>query len=81
MKPRFHSSSIVRCGKNAADVATLSVEQITELIHESSFREAKAVQIRHVAQRAAQDYYGELPCDEAGLLSFARVGPKCAHLY
>jgi endonuclease III len=63
-----------------ADVMTLSVEQITELIHGSSFREAKAVQILNIAQRTARDYGGELPCDEAVLLSFAGVGPKCAHL-
>ena len=38
------------------------------------------MQILNIAQRTARDYGGKLPCDEAVLLSFAGVGPKCAHL-
>lgn len=62
------------------DVAKLSVRQIDELIQGSTFREAKAGRIREIARRVAQEYGGTLPCDEAVLLSFSGVGPKCAHL-
>lgn len=62
------------------EVATLSVAQIDALIRESSFHEAKAVQIRDIARRAVEEFGGELPCDFDVLMSFRGVGPKCANL-
>lgn len=38
-----------------ADIAELSVERIEELIQGSTFREAKARQIREIARRVAQE--------------------------
>ena len=58
----------------------LSVEEIDALIQQSTFHERKAAQILEMAQRAVNEFDGELPCDEEVLLSFSGVGPKCAHL-
>lgn len=61
-------------------VAALPVEALDELIRPSTFHERKAVQIREIARRVEAEFGGEPPCDEATLLGFAGVGPKCAHL-
>jgi endonuclease III len=58
----------------------LSVEQIDTLIRAVSFHEAKARQIRAIAERAVRDYDGALPCDRDMLLSLPGIGPKCANL-
>jgi endonuclease III len=58
----------------------LSVEQIDTLIRAVSFHEAKARQIRAIAERAVRDYDGALPCDRDVLLSLPGIGPKCANL-
>jgi endonuclease-3 len=58
----------------------LSIEEIDGLINKSSFHEAKARQIHAIAERVVTEFGGELPCDHATLVSFAGVGPKCAHL-
>ena len=61
-------------------MSKLTVQEIDDLIHASTFHERKAVQIRAIAQRVLEEYDGDLPCDEEVLLSFSGVGPKCAHL-
>jgi endonuclease III len=66
--------------RTPAEVARLSVEQIDELIHNSSFHEAKARQIHDIAVRVVEEFGGELPCENEVLLSFRGVGPKCANL-
>jgi endonuclease-3 len=58
----------------------LTEEEIDDLIGACTFHEPKARQIRDIARRAVEEYGGELPCDEAALLSLHGVGPKCAHL-
>jgi endonuclease-3 len=58
----------------------LSVAQIDQLIHESSFHTGKAAQIREIARRTVDEFGGELPCDFDVLTSFNGVGPKCANL-
>jgi endonuclease-3 len=58
----------------------LEVAEIDRLIRQSSFHDAKAVQIRAIAAQAVERHGGELPCDFAELTSFAGVGPKCANL-
>lgn len=62
------------------DMSRLKVAEIDELIAESTFHEAKARQIHEIAQKAAAEFGGELPCDGAVLRSFRGVGPKCANL-
>jgi endonuclease-3 len=66
--------------RTPAAVAALKPEQIDALIHASSFHEAKSYQIHEIARRVVKEHGGELPCDEATLLSFRGVGPKCANL-
>jgi endonuclease-3 len=66
--------------RTPAAVARLSVEAIDEFIRASTFHEVKARNIRAIAERAEREFGGELPCDEAVLLSLPGVGPKCANL-
>lgn len=66
--------------RTPAEVAALTADEIAALIKPSTFYERKAVQILAIARAAQAQYGGELPCDEAVLLGFEGVGPKCAHL-
>ena len=61
-------------------VSQLSAREIDALIHQSTFHDRKANQIRELAQRVVDEFHGELPCDPDVLMSFSGVGPKCAHL-
>jgi endonuclease-3 len=61
-------------------LAALSTMEIEQLIAPSTFHERKAAQIQAIARRVADEFGGELPCDEQVLLSFKGVGVKCAHL-
>ena len=53
---------------------------LLDAIHGTSFPGQKAPQLRRIAQRAVDEFGGELPCDDAVLQSLPGVGPKCAHL-
>ncbi|HJS17558.1 MAG TPA: endonuclease III [Anaerolineales bacterium] len=66
--------------RTPSEVSQLSVEETDALIHQSTFHERKAVQIRELAQRVVEEFDGELPCDAEIIQSFPGVGPKCAHL-
>ena len=66
--------------RTPAEVAALKVAEIDDLIHASSFHEAKARQIRDIAVRTRDEFGGTLPCDADVLTSFHGVGPKCANL-
>lgn len=66
--------------RTPAEMVKLTPEEIDDLIRASTFHEAKARQIHAIARRAVDELGGELPCDEATLLSFHGVGPKCASL-
>ena len=61
-------------------VAALGVDEIAGLIAESTFAEAKAAQIKAIAERTVAEFGGELPADAEVLMSFKGVGPKCANL-
>ena len=74
------AKSLFAEAKTAESISQLSVEQIAELIQQSTYAERKASQIKTIAQRIVSEFGGELPCDKKTLLSFAGVGPKCAHL-
>ena len=63
-----------------AQVARLTVDEIDALIHACAFHYGKAGQIREMAERLAAEHGGELGCDEALMLSFRGVGPKCTNL-
>lgn len=58
----------------------LSAEEIAAAICQSTFAKAKGEQILEIAQRAVEEFGGEIPCSEETLLSFHGVGPKCANL-
>lgn len=62
------------------EMSRLSTAEIDTLIHQSTFHERKAVQIRELARRVVEEFKGDLPCDPEILQSFSGVGPKCAHL-
>ncbi|MDQ3045392.1 MAG: endonuclease III, partial [Chloroflexota bacterium] len=66
--------------RGAEAVARLSVAEIDALITTSAFHSRKAIQIQAIAQRVADEFDGDLPCDRAVLESFAGIGPKCANL-
>jgi endonuclease-3 len=66
--------------RTAAEIAKLSHAELAVLISPSTFHERKASQILEIARRAIDDYDGSIPCDPEVLMSFAGVGPKCAHL-
>jgi endonuclease-3 len=53
---------------------------LTSFIHRCTFHGSKSKTIHEIARRTADEFEGELPCDLAVLLSFRRVGPKCANL-
>jgi endonuclease-3 len=72
--------ALFHAAPTAAAIARLPEREIDRLIHDSTFHEAKAGQIRAIARRAAGEFGGDLPCDEELLRSFRGVGPKCAHL-
>jgi endonuclease-3 len=63
-----------------AEMARLSVDEIDALIHECAFHYGKAGQILEIAERLVAEHGGELACDEALMLSFRGVGPKCTNL-
>ncbi|HSA55097.1 MAG TPA: endonuclease III [Gemmatimonadaceae bacterium] len=66
--------------RSPAAIAELPERVIDDLIRASTFHEAKARQIREIAQRTRDEFGGALPCDAAVLTSFRGVGPKCAAL-
>ncbi len=61
-------------------IAQLSPGEIDARIHPATFHDRKAIQIRDIARRVADEFGGELPCDAETMQSFAGIGPKCAHL-
>ena len=62
---------------DAAAIAALPPDELDALIHQASFHEAKARHIQAIARLAVDRYDGELPCDEAVLLSLPGVGHTC----
>jgi endonuclease-3 len=66
--------------RTPAEMAALEIDEIDACIHESSFHEGKAHQIRAIARRVQDEFGGDLPCDFDVLTSFSGVGPKCANL-
>jgi endonuclease-3 len=61
-------------------MAAHTTAEIDERIRPSSFHEAKARQIHHIACRVVAEFGGQMPCEPDELMSFHGVGPKCANL-
>jgi endonuclease-3 len=66
--------------RTPAAVAALGWEGVDERIGACAFHQAKARQIVEIAAACVERHGGELPCDEAVMLGFRGVGPKCANL-
>ncbi len=62
------------------DLLRLTTSEIDDVIRRSSFHEAKAMQMRAIAQEALDRFDGQIPCDQAALMSFKGIGLKCANL-
>ena len=74
------SRKLFERARTPAEISQFTYEELDALISPSTFHERKASQILAIAQRALEEYGGEIPCDPEVLLSFSGVGPKCAHL-
>ncbi|BAU15222.1 base excision DNA repair protein, HhH-GPD family [Leptolyngbya sp. NIES-3755] len=61
-------------------IAQLTPEALGVLIRDCTYPEQKAQQIHAIANQIVENYAGELPADEAVLMSFKGIGVKCAHL-
>ena len=66
--------------RTPAEVAALTPEQIDTLITPCVFHTPKSQQILAIARTIVDKHGGEMPCEEAVLLEFTGVGPKCANL-
>jgi endonuclease III len=66
--------------RTPGEMSTLDVADITRIIHQSTFADRKAEQIREIARIVVEQYGGQLPCDSDVMQSFNGVGPKCANL-
>jgi len=66
--------------RTPAEIARMSVGALDGLIRTSAFHEAKAAQILEIARAVERMPGGALPCDEAVMLGFRGVGPKCTNL-
>ncbi len=66
--------------RTPAAMAAMTPDEIGGMIAASTFHEGKARQIHAIARRCVEEFGGELPCDEATMLSFHGVGPKCTNL-
>jgi endonuclease-3 len=66
--------------RTPAEVAALGWEKVDALIGACTFHETKARQIVEIARACVEDHGGALPCDEAVMLGFHGVGPKCTNL-
>jgi endonuclease III len=66
--------------RTADEMRKLSPQEIDRLIRPATFHEQKAANIHAIAERVADEYGGDLPCESEVLLSFKGVGPKCANL-
>ena len=74
------SRKLFERARTPAEISKLSYEELDALISPSTFHERKASQILAIARRVIDEYGGDIPCDPEILMSFAGVGPKCAHL-
>lgn len=74
------SRKLFERARTPAEMSKLTYEELDALISPSTFHERKASQILAIARRVIDEYDGDVPCEAEILMSFAGVGPKCAHL-
>jgi endonuclease-3 len=66
--------------RTPTEIGKMTYAELDKLINPSTFHERKASQILAIAERVVNEFDSNLPCDAEILMSFAGVGPKCAHL-
>jgi endonuclease-3 len=66
--------------RTPAQMVELAPVEIDARIRACTFHGGKAPQIHAIAQRAVEEFGGQLPCDADALMSLQGVGPKCANL-
>lgn len=66
--------------RTPAEIAALTLEQIDTLITPCVFHSPKSRTIHGMARAIVEKHGGVMPCEEAVLLEFPGVGPKCANL-
>lgn len=71
---------LLKVAPDAAALDKLTPSEIEALIEPVTFAGQKAHWLKALAQKALAEHGGELPAEEASLLEFKGVGPKCAHL-
>ena len=74
------SRALFALARTPAAMADLPIDQIEEIIHQSTFAPRKATQIAAIARTVRDEYAGDLPCNQTVMEGFAGVGPKCANL-
>jgi endonuclease-3 len=74
------SRRVFEKARTPREMIKLTYGELDALLSPSTFHERKASQILAIARRASEEYDGTIPCDPEVLMSFAGVGPKCAHL-
>ncbi|MFK5882145.1 MAG: endonuclease III [Sulfurospirillum sp.] len=62
------------------ELSIASLDDIKELIKSCSFFNNKAKNLIKMAQKVVEDFDGDIPLDEKGLISLAGVGQKTAHV-
>lgn len=67
-------------GRTPKQIAVLSLDELSGLLHGSTFAYQKAGTILGIANKAMDEYNGELPADYDILTAMKGVGPKCANL-
>jgi endonuclease-3 len=66
--------------RTPAEVAALPHAELDALVGTCAFHAQKSWQILEIAKTVVAEHGGELPCDEAVMLGFRGVGPKCTNL-
>ncbi len=61
-------------------LAALGQDELAKLLHGARFAEAKARDLKVIAQRISAEYDGRVPEEAATLMTFRGVGPKIAAL-
>lgn len=72
--------ALFKRARTPAEMIALSWEELDKLLGRATFHEQKTTNILRLSERLVEEHGGELPCDEALMLSFHGVGPKCTNL-
>lgn len=74
------SLRLFEVARTPAQLATLTVEELTERLYGTTYPAQKAYTLLGIARRALDEFDGQLPADFDVLTSLKGVGPKCANL-